>query len=215
MYAPETMAVLRQIGYNDGKTDKSGDLDDFLGLKAAIKTKDLDNLTVNLEQGMSTTAAAEAPGAAPRTERINLATDLATSTQQMERALAKGNELLGAQTVTQAAKLERNDDVDFMGGLQNQLGKPPVGYGTDEVSQYFQQAFDILSRPENSGDKDQILATMNTELSPSEFNAFLAYADNRSAMSERYKMPLGQDEKAKYKTPEQFRKMLGLDQGGN
>lgn len=210
-YAPETVAVLRQIGFAD---DRAG-LDDFLGLKAAIQASDLKNLDpADLHVGASATAV---EGGDPiASERITLAQNLATSTAKMQKALARGNALLGAPSVFAAAAAERGDDTDFLGGqrFDPASAKTELGYGTDEVSKYFQQAFDILSRPENSGDKDQILATLNSELSPSELHAFMSYADQRSAMSQRYKTPLGGDQKAKYKTPEQFRKMLGLDQEG-
>lgn len=209
-YAPETMGVLRQIGYSDD----SAKLNDFLHLNAAITDEDLKGLGVQPPRVAETPPAPwEVPGSDPTSVRSDLVQTLADKTATMQAALVKGNQLI--QSIQQTAALERNDSVADpsigMGGIANNP-KPILGYGTGEVDAYFQKAFDILANKENSSDRSQILATMNSELSPQEFDSFMAYADNRSANAERYGLALGQDEGVKYRSPEQFRKLLGLSE---
>jgi hypothetical protein len=53
---------------------------------------------------------------------------------------------------------------------------------------------------------------MNQNLPPEEFDAFLAYADARSGNAARYGLDLGDAEDVKYRSPEKFRELLGLEE---
>ena len=202
--APETVAVLNQIGFED----KTADLDDFLNLTAAINQKDLKDL-----KQVAGPTIGESQMNSVELNNYSLNETLATSTLQMEEALVRGNQLLS--DITRTALLDRQDRVDLLGGIPRTearlADRDIVGFGGDEVSQYFQRGFEILANSENKGDQDQVLATMAAELSPSELNAFMQYADSRSGMATEYGIPLGGAEGVKYRTPEQFRTMLGLD----
>ena len=48
-------------------------------------------------------------------------------------------------------------------------------------------------------------------LSPDEYKAFLTYADNRSMQAARYGQNLGDTEGVTYRSPEEFRTLLGLN----
>jgi hypothetical protein len=219
-YAPETLALLRQIGYQD----ENADLDDFLQLKAAVGEKDLERIVAR-----ATNEAGETVAGPPvqrhedgtllnpvQLDRVALAGRLAQSTQMLQEKLAEGNALL--QTMQATAKVTRGQDVAFLGGTYTEPNTM-LGYGAaaDDIGDltvdgYFQQAFEALSRKENS--RDDILAVMNTKLSPQEIQAFMAYADNRATNALNYGVNLGTEKDVSYRSPEDFRKMLGLDTKG-
>jgi hypothetical protein len=211
LYAPETMAVLRQIDFHDD----SAALDDFLSLDAAIHARDLKDLGPLKTVINPATPPAKArrredvPLENAATDRSDLMYGLARNTQSMEHALVRGNQML--QSIQAVAAVERNDDLGFIGGVANEPPTMP-GYGSSDKDAYYQKAFDMLAAKD--ADKDAILAALNTDLHPDQFQEFLAYADNRSANAERYHIGLGATEGVDYRTPEQFRKLLGLDGGG-
>lgn len=197
-YAPETVALLKQIGY----TDENANLEDFLGLNASIHANDLGGLnTLDLSAGSKETAS-------PEIDRANLVHDLASSTQHMEATLAKGTELL--QTMTATAKLDRADEIQLFGGTPD-APKVAVGYGNKDIDAYFQQAFDLLANKET--DRNQIFTALNTDLLPEEVTKFMAYADTRSRNAAGYGLDLGQTEGTRYRTAAEFRKLLDLPGG--
>lgn len=208
LYAPETMAVLQQVKFDD----RGADLDDFLGLQAAITEKDLKFL-----KPTETPQAVQLSGLSDiELDRVQLSQDLAESTQDMQASLAAGQDLMAS--MNQMAKQDRSFFLDQLGGITKEAPPPMAGYGTDETSSYFQQAFDMLAQPSVVGNKDlrdQLLANVYTDSQREDggfnYNAFLDYADTRSSMATRYDAPLGQADGVKYRTPEEFRKLLGLE----
>lgn len=213
-YAPETMAVLRQIHF----ADSASDLDDFLGLKAAITAKDLkgyDQAPTNLLT--ESVAAAANP---IQVDRTSLNQVLVQGTQHMQDAVAKTHDLLA--TMNQTSLVDRNEDVSrFLGGI----AKGPadmLGFGAPKVDEsgapadvntYFQQMFDVVASGAKS--RDDAFTAMSKDLSPSEVDAFLQYANQRSGNAARYDVALGDAKGVKYKTPEEFRKMFGFDKVGS
>lgn len=216
-YAPETLAVLKQIGYNDPQAD----INDFLSLKATIKTSDLKDLATGAVVPTENARVADSMPT-PEADRTELMARLASSTQRMEAELAKGTDLLTKfPSVIDAAYVDRANMLEPIGAVQrSQLpSMGMIGYGAafDDngertIDGYFQTAFEALAAKKNQGDKDAILSSVNAKLSPSEFDAFMAYADARSANSSRYDLPLGETDKVDYSKADRFRKMLNLDQ---
>jgi hypothetical protein len=225
-FAPETLGVLRQIGFHDD----SATLDDFLSGKALIGRKQIERMapeTMHLDSehtGPLAPGTNPAPGLDPITsteaqrDKFDLAKTLAYDTGAMQAAMAKTQPLLA--TITDVAKVERNDDVTQLGGTPNKV-KPTVGYGNAQYDQngvpqdlnsYFQLAFERIASKEM--DPKQVLADANAMLSPEEFSQFHSYMANRAINAQRYELPLGANPKAKYMKPEQFIKLLKLDQPG-
>lgn len=214
-YAPETLGVLKQIGYQDDQAD----LNDFLSLKATIKASDLKDLAPGavLPEENARVADSQPTVAA---DRLNLTQTLANSTQRMEAAIAKGtNLLMSYPNITQAAYVERGNLLEPIGAIQReQPGAPAmVGYGppTDDngsmtIDGYFQDMFGQLIAKANQADKNKLLGIMAQDLTPAEIESFKAYAQSRTASSERFNVPLGDDTVK----PERIKSTLGLDQGG-
>ena len=208
LYAPETLAVLRQIKLED----TSADLDDFLGLNAAITEKDLKHLKI--EQGPTIWEAEANP---VQRDRYNLTENLATSTQKLEQALAMGRQALS--NINRETLIDRNSDVEqILGGIAKApkemtgFGSPMRPNGDKTMDGYFQEAFEALSNKANAKDTDAILGTIKRDLfKPGEFEAFMAYADARSANAQRFNLNLEQNDGVSYRKPEYFRKMLGLE----
>ncbi len=214
MYAPETLGLLRQLDFKDD----AGDLDDFLGLTAAIRTEDLPDLARSSAPPAVTGGVAEDSRLSDTDfDQLALQRNLAESTQTLQSALVRGNELL--QTLGAMARVERSNDVTRnLGGLPNQVNAT-LGYGTavDDRGEltldgYFQQSFDRLAAKDGVSTESK-LAALNADLSGEEFQAFLNYAAERAGTAERYGIELGSGEGVKYLKPEEFRELLSGKKG--
>jgi hypothetical protein len=216
-YAPETMAVLRQIGFED----KSADLDDFLQLRAAITAKDIKRIGAPID--VQQLASGESGMRPVVEEKMGLSWDLTHATADLEETLAKGNAML--RSMTQTANVERSDRVELLGGLPtdvNGLGFEERNYITGangaqepgDANTFFQDAFDKLSDQSLKSEHANILATVHDTLQQTgEWDQFVKYVDLRTSNAMEWDMKLGANGDVKYKSPEQFRKMLGLDGG--
>jgi hypothetical protein len=208
-YAPETMAVLRQVDYEN----QDEDLDNFLGLKTAITVKELQDfrfdtpLEVKPPQ-VDTYDAKRAlglpiPAAGPEQP-------LASGADALAASMAKANQLL--QTFQDSAAMNRNEDLRFFGGLLNDPKMSP-GFGQPEpdgspnIHTFFQEAYDNLAI--KGADVDATWNTITSTLRPDEVQQFMQYADIRSGQAENYGLELG--ESKGLRTPEEFRKLLGLE----
>jgi len=210
-YAPETMAVLRQIHF----ADSASDLDDFLGLKAAITAKDLKNYDQAPTNLLTESVAAAANPV--QVDRSALQQVLVQGTEQMQGAVAKSQSLLA--TMNKTSIIDRNEDVArFLGGIAKAPGLD-LGFGAPkttesgapaDVNTYFQQMFDQAATGHKSA--DEIKQAVSLDLSPSEGDAFMRYLNTRSGNAARYNVDLGDAQGVKYKSPEEFRKMFGFDQ---
>ena len=213
-YAPETLGVLKQIDYaSDGE-----DLDDFLGLKTAIGIKDLKDFDLGVPDPVQTSLA----------ETVSAVTNLtgtdraAYGTQvRLDAAIAKAGDVL--QSLKASAARNRNPYVLEFGGIFNEV-PTAAGYGArpkDEdlnddgildkgnINSFFQDQYAALTFKE--GDESFEIAKLYDVLNPGEMQKFLAYADERSSAAAKHGLPLGEGKG--YRTPEEFRKLLGLDRG--
>lgn len=201
-YAPETVALLKQIGFSD----KNADLDDFLSLKAAIHARDVKSLAGPEPTIKDALTVPERDEAHPvRQDRQDLAAMLAAKTGQLEKTLAQGQSLL--QTITATANADRNDLVGRFGGVASNV-KPDLGYGQTSRDQYYQLTFNTMARKD--ADVKKVLALVNQE-HPEDYEDFLRYASGRLTNAERYGLELGGEDGVKYRSPEQFRADLGLE----
>jgi hypothetical protein len=211
LYAPETMALLRQIDFHD----TAADLDDFLSLDTAITARDIKNLKT--EPGPTVREATLNP---VEQDRYQLTENLATSTQLIEEELSRGEVIIqDIQTLLAQDKL--TDVTQYLGGLARK--DRPAGVGYDTASQYamtdasgnptlnanFIEAFDTLAA--RGSDSDEVLGYLKGLYSPKDFNAFMGYVDNRSKQAERYGLPLSENPDFKFPDPAEFRVQLGLE----
>lgn len=217
-YAPETVALLKQLELNDPVAD----LDDFLNLRAVVTDEDLNLLKAQVGQR------AELPlpmGGSVLSDTVNLARagtanpndpsrydyvdDLASKAERLTETLARGNALL--QNISSSAQSANVWRRDFDLQDDEDAEEPMLGFGTGETDDAFRQAYDVLSdrgRELAPGEAQRLLA----ESFPGEnLDAFFRFADIRSQNSERYGQPMGETEGVRYRTPEEFRELLGLD----
>lgn len=225
LYAPETLAVLQQIHFKDDASD----LDQFLGLKAAITANDLKHLDtkpiVQDEMLGGPIGQSTDPITSPnpvQLDRASLAQTLANNTEKMQLALAQGNQVLA--TMNQTALTIRNEDVGrFLGGIAKGpadvlgFGEPKTYPETGEpkdLNTYFQQMFDRAASGKQT--PAQIKTGLDNDvaagiISQSDRDAFQTYAKTRADNASRYDVPLLDGKKVK--TPEEFRKQFGLNEG--
>lgn len=218
-YAPETLGLLRQIDFKD----KRADLDDFLDLRAAISAEDLKDIPL---LGGSPGAVQQSGFSPSREEQVTLHRELATSTQKLESQLAEGNKLINS--ITTIAAEDRDRILGVIGGTMNtgtakgRVGfMPPkfdTGPGGEQVptdaNSYFIDAYDKLARAEHKGDEGGILADVRAQLEPRGlYGEFIGYLNDRSNNALQFGQDLEASRGVKYKTPEQFRKLLGLGRG--
>jgi hypothetical protein len=213
-YAPETMAVLQQIKFKD----VNADLDDFLGLRAAITEDDLKNLP--LLQSTSPDAVRSSNLSPAQLEGTTFKYGLATSTMALEQALAKGNATL--RSVTAQVAQDMNLNLRGFGGVENKahagLGFAPfkaVPGTADEpadLNSYFQSAYAKLANEDNAEAVDTILGKMGEVTSPEQYKAFLDYANIRSNNDQRFNLKDILGAKGNL-DPSGFREKLGLGKG--
>jgi len=211
VYAPETMAVLRQLKIEDS----SDDLDDYLGMKVAITEDDLTNIT---EKQPAPNYVID--GRVPEDSRgkLSVVEGLVDRTQQMQQAIAKGKEML--QTFQATAAAERAGDLGRLGGSSPLASRPGLGFlpaqftesgAPADLNTYFRTMFDALSDERQAADRPQLLEALKIDLQPDELEAFMSYADSRARNSRQYGAAMGTTEGAEYTSPKEFRRLLGLD----
>jgi hypothetical protein len=217
-FAPETVAVLKQLDLNDD----SADLDDFLTLKAAITAEDIPHLIEQSAPGAVGMSTADVP----TVNRIELASELADKTQVLEEALAKGNQVL--QSININAAIDRNEILGNIGGVENAsrqtLGwkspkwemSPYEGEGMvpSDLNTYFQSQFDRVANTTFTGDRNDVLSSLREFLNEDEVREWLQYADIRSGNAAEYGGAVGPPkEGVKYRDAHDFRSLLGLRGG--
>lgn len=211
IYAPETLAVLRQLKLDD-PTDK---LDDYLGLKVAITEDDLKSIT---EKQPAPNYVID--GRVPEEDRgkLSVVEGLVDKTQQMQQSIAKGKEML--QTFQATAAAERAGDLGRLGGSSPLASRPGLGYRTAQFTEsgapadlntYFRTMFDALSDERQAADRPKLLEALQADLYPDELDAFMSYADSRARNARQYGASMGSTPGAEYTSPQEFRKLLGLD----
>lgn len=186
-YAPETMAVLRQLKIDDDL----GDIDDYLGLKVAIKDSDLPLLNaVNKGGGLEGTPEI-------LQQNVELKTMLAESTKPViADALASGAQLL--QNFRLTARGARTTDIADMGGIAGQ--KYAKGFGPESDSDF--TLFSNFLGAAKMRPPEELatgLAAAKAELSPQQFDALTYYLQTNG-------LDIGADvnKKTKIENPREF-----------
>lgn len=208
IYAPETMAVLRQLKLDD----KTADLDDYLGLKVAITSKDLKDFVA------PETVPNHDPTEAVSYDRdyLNLKEGYATKTQELADSLVKGKAMLQDFRTTAAAEVMASGDLARLGGLSTKAGQPGLGFeqpklldngAPADLNTYFQQAFEQLATVDKK-DRDDVLSVVGTELHPDEYQQFLNYSDARTRGAQQYGAEMVPGSTT---TADEFRRILGLE----
>lgn len=222
IFAPETVAVLKQLAYNPTLDkvvgDKLADLDEYLGLRATVTDADLPALVGIQGRGR---ANIQNPESFDRATYVNRFADMA---EELTERLSASRPLL--QNLSESAEFGRFDtqfDASRFGGggegPEGLLGFNKPEFITDpatgatepnNIDAFFQQAFENLSLKQNEGATEEILGSISEVLDPDELDKFFQYADIRSRDNLTYGLKQGRED-VKYKSAQEFRKMLGLD----
>ena len=230
-YAPDTMALLNQLELED----QEGDLDDFLRLREAITEDDLKNLGDPMQGPVAEgepgqVGVREGEFTPDETAMLDYQLELTTATQQLQAELAQGNLMLQDWRTTALAARGQVPGLTppagyattaMFGGTQRVKGALPLGFGmgagTDangqalDANTYFQMNFDTLAQLKDETQVAEFLGQVQATIEPGDYPKFLDYVDMRSAMAKRYHADLGAADGVEYRTPEEFRKLLGLD----
>jgi hypothetical protein len=190
-YAPETVSLLRSIGF----TDQNADLDDFLHLRAAISADDLGKLANPIAQITQ-----------PQNDQVQLSATLANDTARLQQALSKGNQLMA--TFARSVQNVGSDNVRRLGGIPSDSLPTRPGWGDDPLSANFQQVFDGMVNKAN--DPKVGLAYAANTFTPEQYDAFVNYIDTRTKQAQTYGTPLGTDPATQYRNAQQVRKLFDL-----
>lgn len=210
-YAPNTVALLQQIDFED----KAADLDQFLGLQASVTEDDLGALTPRadrLSQGV--------PGEY-RSGRATNANNITNATMSaMSQVLAKGQTLLQAAQPAAAsfgAPGGSGSVEEALAGAGTAATAP--GFGSSDADWAVQTFFEEMAkanpeRPITEADVSSAMGVLQQQYGV-EPDDFARYADTRLRATEYSraldeKTPLGSEAGVTYKTPEQFRAEFGL-----
>lgn len=212
LYAPETVAVLRNVFDASGgadnlrsNMDSLADLDDFLGLKVAITEDDLGALAKGTEAnvGRGSILSRQNMG------RSDIVNDIADQAYKMQTVLAKGGDLL--QTFSATAQRNLMGEVEQYGGTPT-APKAAPGYGTGEVDALFDQYFTYLADADPSAPKPaDFIADLESQVGAEGIKEFFNYADNRSRTALEFGQDLAKVQGHEYRTAEDFRRRLGLE----
>lgn len=214
-FAPETLALLNDVGFKETDAKRFDDLDDFLGLSAALTAKDIEKLgnlnpspivgkgSNQMDLSLGGLVEVEQPTETNR----DVATMLAAGTADIEEALTRGNQVLENWKLVSAGT--RNETLSFYGGTPNKLASPDIRLG--ENDEYFQLAFNTLADATNG---PEVMELIRKDLGERDFGRFVAYADTKSQYSLDQQVGLGGDPAVQYRSPDEFRKILGLGGGG-
>lgn len=230
-YAPETVALLSDIGFKETDAKRFDDLDKFLGLKSALTADDIESIgrlhpdnmltgqpTVHdRSQGLANFSSAGpmdltlggiAEGKTlPRETNQDAATVLAAGTHDLTEALTRGNQVLN--NFRQVAAGARNETLLNFGGIENRFASPDIRLRPEDRA-YFDQVYMTLA----SAATDPAAAkTLRDAMDPDQYHRFVQYADTKSRYSRDNGVQLGADKQVTYRTPEQLRQLLGLEGG--
>jgi hypothetical protein len=205
-FAPETIAFLDQVDFKAVEDGIGSDLDDFLGLRTAVSAKDLK--TFDVAGGDRFDLGVVASGS-ELDNKTQLQVHLADNTRDLQESMAKAGTLL--QDFGDSVELDRNRAVKFYGGEKDKVN-PELGWGTDPASLYFRKIYEAFARDDI--DPAETWANFNANIQPEDRDAFFRFADTMSGQARDYRLKLGNVEGAGYRKPEEFRKLLGLDEGG-
>lgn len=220
LYAPETVAVLNQIGFEATDARRGDDLDDFLGLKAAITEKNIEDFALPSKQSPAKqvlTGYENAIDSLPFVNvtgdsRADLTAQLTAKTATLEDKLAQGNKLL--QNFQASTRFARNEELQYFGGRPNDV-KVPLGFGESADDQYFRTAFETIANKAYDQDMDQVIGLITQDLGPKgQMDAFWKYVDLRTKQAMEHGTPLVEAKNVQARTPEEYREMFDLDKAG-
>ena len=219
-FAPETVALLNEIGFEQTDAKRFDDLDDFLGLKAAISERQLDKIgKLNPGDGVIAEGTSSAmdqslgglvPVELPTETNQQVATSLAAGTDQLRESITRGNMLLQNWRGTTATL--RNESLGYYGGLanENRFANFKLSDQANKLmegdARYFDFAFDTLANPASDG--TQVLSLIQKDLKEKGLlKEFMQYADSRAKYAEQAGAPLGAGNQ-EYRSAEEFRSIL-------
>ena len=223
--APETVALLRQLAIPTDEVD----LDEFLNLSVAITSKDLKAMAALDSAPAFDIFGGEVRVPSPElADKVNIPrTDIkqgyAEATLGLETELAHSQQLL--QSMTAGAREARLGDLRGLGGIGIDQ-KRTAGYGTDELDNEFRGALQMLSTKPTAeakalaaqqlgfepSDKDYFqwaLSETGKHFGPEKYTKLLHSLDTFTGQSASFDLPLGEGDG--YRSPEEFRALLGLD----
>lgn len=220
MYAPATVALLKDIGYENANAD----LDDFLNLKVAITDKDLKNFNATYGTGTKEYTLSGVPGVQTEesqgyvldgkivdSPKFSLQNQLTRDMQaRLDEVLKRGEMILG--TTFQTLQQARADEVSSYGGLVPSLAGQGAGFspGNPHTGQ-FQSVFDELGAnkanltPESLGALNQMWTQNGVD--PDTFWTYVNQRIDQAAVEGGTLGSVGYQ-------PDEMRKILGLEPKG-
>lgn len=213
-FAPETLALMEQLDL----VGSGSDFDDFLKLRVAITDDDLKLMKNHPFEDIKKTEKLVAGFDRAEKDRFQQVWDFAGNTLEMQQTMAQTGALLDTFRKTAAIDRERQLQVGEFGGTPME---PKVGLGFMEgqrdaqgypldLHAYFQDRYDMLADRSGQYDSNQVLAAVRDYLNPAQLQEFYDYVNIRSENAERFSIPLGTTEGIQYRTPEEFRQLLGI-----
>lgn len=157
--------------------------------------------------------------------RVDLAHRLATGTAALEQELGEAGTLLDTWRNTAYIDPDRQAGLEAMGATPRNLPLS-IGFGAPTYNQgeptnldaYFQNTYELMARTDGAGMSiEQRIAAAREAFQalgkPEVIEDFYRYLDLRSKQASEYALPLGQEKNVQYRSPQEFRQLLGLEKG--
>jgi len=207
-YAPETVAFLKQIGYEGGA---EADLNDFLNGNASLGMKDLKNLDKSADLGLRRAGAGDMFSNPVKEERMDFLGGLVSQTQDakseaLSQALDSGNKLL-MQFSNAAFTNARSDMVSQLGGTPASSSGP--GLTGTEADAEFQQVFDYFA--DKSQDSGSMLYALQSDWTDQKRKQFMSYAQKRLLTAAQEGLDPTTSQLIEPRTAEEIAKLLELN----
>lgn len=191
-YAPNTVAVLEDIGWKGTATD----LDDVLSGKLGFTRQDL----VDLERPENKGGTDVRLNTAAKM-RDDLQSSLVRAFTAARKEAVPGQNLLGAKREL----LDYDELPGFATGKSREVA-PGVDLNT-----YVRKAFDILADSNSQYAPQQVIDQAKVTLTDEEFQSFLNFVDLNSRDAKNYRQPLGETEGQTYFDPVEFRQSIAKE----
>lgn len=241
IHAPETVKLLKQMGFKHDKADlddilnmryafgekmidKMADLDDVSNIHYSFNDKVIDRVPSRFRPVAEAYVSSGRPGAeAYVSSGRSIREALATGAVELQKKLAEKNRLY--QNLETSMRASRAPGIREIGGRPGKPVRLQLGFDNKAAAQkytideYFRKALEGLAQVgahEKLGVteeqwRDAALQEIASKLTDEEIDAFYRYADDISRNAERLGRPLGNVPGVEYRKPEEFRALLKLD----
>lgn len=210
--SPDVLSVLNQVGYESNNPD---DMRDFLKLDKGISLKDIDKFLNDDDNDIvgQDPSPQRRHGGPAKSSRELLVEDLARKTMGLQEALEKGDQMIA--DFAYSARAAREPERTFLGAEPRPVVKLPTENLTKQGEKMFEETLQYLLQQPDRATAQAELSSFGAYLQQQggDPQAFIDYAAAKLSNADSG-IPLGNEPGVKYRSPDEYRQLLGLTKEG-